>query len=85
HPVGADAPPIRKQALDFGLGLDAAGQLESEGILTSSKVTEFNIASFQTELKVAGKSEAEVKSALMAMVSNKKGAPPDQEEDDDPF
>lgn len=24
--VGPDAPPIRKQAIDFGLGLDAAGK-----------------------------------------------------------
>ncbi|CAM9880188.1 unnamed protein product, partial [Ectocarpus sp. 13 AM-2016] len=85
YAVGSDAPPIRKQALDFGLGLDAAGQLESEGILTSSKLTESNITSFQTKLKVPGKSEAEVKSALMAMVSNKKGVPADQEEDDDPL
>ncbi|CAM9415459.1 unnamed protein product, partial [Ectocarpus sp. 8 AP-2014] len=85
YAVGSDAPPIRKQALDFGLGLDAAGQLENEGILTSSKLTESNITSFQTKLKVPGKSEAEVKSALMAMVSNKKGVPADQQEDDDPL
>lgn len=25
YAVGGDAPPIRKQAIDFGLGLDAAG------------------------------------------------------------
>lgn len=25
YAVGADAPPIRKQAMDYGLGLDAAG------------------------------------------------------------
>lgn len=37
------------------------------------------------EKKVPGKSEAEVKSALMAMVSNKKGVPADQEKDDDPL
>ncbi|CAB1101350.1 unnamed protein product [Ectocarpus sp. CCAP 1310/34] len=83
YAVGSDAPPIRKQALDFGLGLDAAEQLESEGILTSSKLTESSITSFQTKLKVPGKTEADVKSALMAMVSNKKGVPADQGEDDD--
>eukprot|EP00752_Nemacystus_decipiens_P002572 g2410.t1 len=71
YAVGADAPPIRKQAIDFGLGLDAAGQLEREGILTSSKLTESNITKFQTQLKIPGKSEADVKAALMAMVSNK--------------
>lgn len=26
YSVGADVPPIRKQAIDFGLGLDAAGK-----------------------------------------------------------
>lgn len=52
YAVGVDVPPIRKQALDFGLGLDAAGQLENEGILTSSKLTESNITAFQTKLKV---------------------------------
>lgn len=26
YAVGGDAPPIRKQAIDFGLGLDAAGE-----------------------------------------------------------
>ncbi len=52
YAVGPDAPPIRKQAIDFGLGLDAAGQLEEEGVLTSSDLTEANISSFQTRLKV---------------------------------
>lgn len=52
YAVGPDAPPIRKQAIDFGLGLDAAGQLEEEGVLTSSDLTEANISNFQTRLKV---------------------------------
>jgi len=33
YAVGVDAPPIRKQALDFGLGLDAAG----EGFVVAGK------------------------------------------------
>ncbi|CBJ28671.1 conserved unknown protein [Ectocarpus siliculosus] len=83
---GASAPPIRKQALEFGLGLDAAGQLEDEGILTSASLTESSISSFQARLKVPGKSEAGVKSTLMAMASNKSqraksSAPGDQKEE----
>eukprot|EP00903_Cladosiphon_okamuranus_P010618 g10041.t1 len=89
YAVGGDAPPIRKQAIDFGLGLDAAGQLESEGILTSSNLTESKITKFQTQLKVPGKSEADIKSALMAMVSNKvskrTATPAANEEHDDLF
>ncbi|CAM9343925.1 unnamed protein product, partial [Scytosiphon promiscuus] len=64
-------PRIRKQALDSGLGLDGAGMLEDEGILSSSMLTDSSISSFQTRLKIPGKSEAGVKLVLMAMVSNK--------------
>lgn len=46
-------PRIRKQALDFGLGLDAAGMLEEEGILNSSLLTDASISSFQMRLNVS--------------------------------
>ena len=52
YSTGTNVPPIRKQALDFGLGLDAAGQLEDAGITSSSKLTESSVSTFQTKLKV---------------------------------
>lgn len=52
YSTGTNVPPIRKQALDFGLGLDAAGQLEDDDILTASKLTESTIRMFQSRLKV---------------------------------
>ena len=52
YSTGTNVPPIRRQALDFGLGLDAAGQLEDANISSSSKLTESSICIFQTKLKV---------------------------------
>lgn len=52
YSTGTNVPPIRKQALDFGLGLDAAGQLEDANIASSSKLTESSISRFQSKLKV---------------------------------
>lgn len=52
YSTGVNVPPIRKQALDFGLGLDAAGQLENANIDSSSKLTESSISIFQSRLKV---------------------------------
>lgn len=52
YSTGTDVPPIRKQALDFGLGLDAAGQLEDANIRSSSNLTESSISIFQSKLKV---------------------------------
>lgn len=52
YSMGTDVPPIRKQALDFGLGLDVADQLEDSNITTSSKLTESTIRTLQTKLKV---------------------------------
>lgn len=49
---GKDVPPIRKRALDFGLGLDAACQLEDANILSASELTDANIRMFQSRLKV---------------------------------
>lgn len=50
--AGADTAPIRKQALDFGLGLLAADQLEQANITTARELTDANIRSFQSKLKV---------------------------------
>lgn len=52
YSTGAGVPTIRKQALAFGLGLDAAGQLEDANIWSPSKLTEGNICTFSNRLKV---------------------------------
>lgn len=50
--TGASTAPIRKQCLDFGLGLLAADQLEQATITTAAELTDSNIRLFQTKLKV---------------------------------
>lgn len=48
-------PSIRKACLDFGLGLDAAHQLEMANIVSPQKLTESTIRTFQSKLKVRGR------------------------------
>lgn len=52
YSTGSGVPPIRKQALDFGLGLDAAGQMEGSNITSTSGLSQADIRTFQTKLKV---------------------------------
>lgn len=52
YSTGVDAPPIRVEALTFGLGLDVANHLEEDNITTSSKLTETTIRKYQTRLQV---------------------------------
>lgn len=50
--IAAGTPSIRRACLDFGLGLDAAHELEKASITSPSKLTESNIRIFQSKLKV---------------------------------
>lgn len=61
---GVGTAPIRKQALDFGLGLYAADQLEQNSITTAKELTDSNIRSFETKLVVSARSIRDIHVAL---------------------
>lgn len=49
---GKSTAPIRRQALDFGLGLHAADQLERSGIQSADELSDANIRIFENKLYV---------------------------------
>lgn len=53
--IAEGTPLIRKACLDFGLGLDAAHQLEIANITRPDELTESKIRIFQSRLKVRGR------------------------------